>query len=133
MGGVFAAYLLTSGIIVYRWVSGPKQPPPPISFLGATVIFGFAGLLAQADAKFGNAVAWGFFAGAVYAPKANIQAVSRLTGTPPDNSFPPDLWQPGGPQIFGGAPPGTQPGGPYPGYKNPDAPNYDPFKGQQQI
>ena len=82
MGGVFAAYLLTMGIVTYRWTTGPKQPPPPISFLGASLVFGVTGLIAQADKRFGTALAWGWVAGALVAPKSNIVAVQRLGGVP---------------------------------------------------
>jgi hypothetical protein len=91
MGGVFSAYLLTLGIVTYRWATGPKQPPPPISFLGASIVFGVTGLIAGADKRFGTALAWGWVAGALVAPKSNIVAVQRLGGVPaPDYGTGPD-------------------------------------------
>lgn len=82
MDGVFSAYFLTLGVITYRWISGPKQPPPPVAFLGATVIFGATTFIASADKKLGNAVAWAFLIGALVAPKSNIMAVKRIAGAP---------------------------------------------------
>lgn len=86
MGGVFAAYLLTLGIVSYRWTTGPKQPPPPASLFGATIVFGITGLIAGADKRFGTALAWGWVAGALVAPKSNIVAVQRLGGVPTADS-----------------------------------------------
>lgn len=84
MGGVFAAYLLTTGIIGYRWWTGPKQMPPPVALGGAALVFATTGLLAQADKRLGTTVAWAFTLGALVAPKTNLSpVVLRFTGTPP--------------------------------------------------
>lgn len=103
MGGVLAAYLITNGIIVYRWVSGPKQAPPPIAFLGASVVFGLTGMIAHSQKNFGNALAWGFLAGALVAPKTNITAIKGIYGTPPMQLLGPN----------GQAPTGVGPDAPY--------------------
>lgn len=84
MGGILTAYLLTTGIIVYRWATGPHEAPPPGALLGAGVIYSLSGLLAQADTRLGNAVAWAFTAGAIVAPQTPIGPTgSKLAGIPP--------------------------------------------------
>jgi|SRR5690348_11374620 len=96
MGGVMAAYLLSLGVITVRWVKGPKQPPPPMAFLGASLIFGVSGLLAQYDKKLGTTVAWAFLAGAIFGPKLPqikpIQMMFGDTGIPledyPQGTYP---------------------------------------------
>lgn len=84
MGGVLTAYLVTTGVIVYRWATGPKEAPPPMAFLGAGVVYSAAGLLAQADKRLGTAVAWAFTLGAFVAPRAQLSPTTgTLAGVPP--------------------------------------------------
>lgn len=82
--GVFSAYLITLGVIVYRWEKGPHQAPPPMAFLGANIIFGAVSLISSKNKSLGDTLAWAFLVGALVAPKTNITAVNRVIGTPTD-------------------------------------------------
>lgn len=59
MGGVFAAYVLTTGIVVFRWIKEAGQLPPPIALAGTGFVYAGCALLGKADPRLGNTAAWG--------------------------------------------------------------------------
>lgn len=88
MGGVFAAYMVTTGLIVYRWGSQAKQAPPPMAFAGEALIFGVVALIAERDARLGTTMAWAFTIGALLAPNLTQTAgpLSAGPGAPAGSS-----------------------------------------------
>lgn len=84
MGGIFSAYVTTLGIITYRWWKNAGQLPPPVSYAGATAIFGVLGLVARSEngGKFAGVTSWAVVVGALSAPATQIQAVQGIYGVP---------------------------------------------------
>ncbi len=82
---ILSAYVVTCGIITYRWWTRAKQLPPPLAYAGATAVFGGIGIMAKsAEAeKFAGVLAWAVVVGALAAPASNVQAVHGIFGTPP--------------------------------------------------
>lgn len=93
MGGVLAAYLATLGIVSYRWLSGPRQAPPPVTIAAAGGVFAAVGIAAHADQRLGNALGWAVVIGAVFAPRSTLEPVreafapEHVTGGPARHSL----------------------------------------------
>lgn len=77
MGGVLAAYLVTLGIVGYRWETGPGQAPPPITVAAAGGIMAGCALAGRANERLGNTLAWATVLAALFAPRSKLAPVRQ--------------------------------------------------------
>lgn len=97
--GIFVAWMVGEGIIIYRTVSKEHRPPMPGELLASSGLFVLLGLLSEAQPGLAALLAWGFDAAAFLNLAPDVLVRKSSSSATPKN--PPTVE---GPPISPGAP-----------------------------